>query len=42
VQANRNGRATRWPHDGHFNEAGNEIFADALSEWLTAHVAGPR
>ena len=32
--ADQNGRATRFPHDGHFNEAGNQIFAEALFEWM--------
>jgi hypothetical protein len=40
LAANRGGRPTRWPHDGHFNEAGNEIFADALYAWMAAQ-AGP-
>jgi hypothetical protein len=34
-QANKSGIATRWPRDGHFNEAGNEILARALSDWIT-------
>jgi hypothetical protein len=32
--ANREGVATRWVHDGHFNEAGNRILADALYQWI--------
>jgi hypothetical protein len=36
--ANRRGVRTRWPHDGHFNEAANEIFATAMHEWLAAQV----
>jgi hypothetical protein len=38
LAAERMGRATRWSRDAHFNRAGNEIFADALHEWLTATV----
>lgn len=38
LEANRTGRATRWAHDGHFNEAGNQVFAASLSEWMTEHV----
>lgn len=40
--ANRAGRATRWAHDGHFNEAGNEIFADAMFGWMAKNVIGER
>jgi lysophospholipase L1-like esterase len=32
--ANQDGRATRFPYDGHFNETGNQVFAEALFEWL--------
>ena len=38
-EANRTGRATRWAHDGHFNEAGNQVFAESLSEWMAEHAA---
>lgn len=34
LQANRAGEATRWRHDGHFNDAGNRIFAEAMAEAL--------
>jgi hypothetical protein len=40
LEAERDGRRTRWAHDSHFNEAGNEIFADSLYEWITAHGGG--
>jgi len=39
LEAHRAGRATRWAHDGHFNEAGNQVFAASLSEWMAEHVA---
>jgi hypothetical protein len=29
------GVSTRWAHDAHFNEAGNEILAKALLRWMT-------
>jgi hypothetical protein len=32
--AHRAGRVTHWPHDGHFNETGNEVFATAMFESL--------
>jgi hypothetical protein len=32
--AHRQRISTHWPHDGHFNEAGNAIFADSMYEWL--------
>jgi lysophospholipase L1-like esterase len=34
LEANRAGEKTRWAHDGHFNEAGNRIFAEALFDWV--------
>jgi hypothetical protein len=34
LKANMNGISTRWAHDGHFNEAGNEILATALYSWI--------
>jgi lysophospholipase L1-like esterase len=37
-EANQSGRGTRWPHDGHFNEAGNQVFAESLSEWMAQHA----
>jgi hypothetical protein len=40
AMAKRQGIPTRWPHDGHLNEAGNEIFADAMHEWLKENAAG--
>jgi hypothetical protein len=38
LKANKNGIATRWVHDGHFNEAGNAIFAEAIYDWMVRHV----
>lgn len=35
LKANANGISTRWTHDGHFNEAGNVILANALHDWIT-------
>jgi hypothetical protein len=32
--ANAAGRATRWADDGHFNETGNEVFAESMYDWL--------
>ncbi len=34
LRANMNGISTRWAHDGHFNEAGNVILAEALHRWI--------
>ena len=34
LDANQAGQQTRWPHDGHFNEAGNRVFAEALFDWV--------
>jgi hypothetical protein len=34
LQTNLNGLSTRWPHDGHFNEAGNIILARSLYNWI--------
>ena len=34
LKANMNGVSTRWAHDGHFNEAGNQILAKALFKWI--------
>ena len=36
--ANQRGRPTRWAHDGHCNEAGNQVFAAALAEWISENV----
>ena len=36
LEANMNGVPTHWPHDGHFNEAGNMIAADAVYDWIAA------
>ena len=36
LEANAAGVATQWRHDGHFNRAGNEIFAESLGRWLEA------
>ena len=35
LKANAEGISTTWAHDGHFNEAGNEILANTLSDWIT-------
>jgi hypothetical protein len=34
LRANMKGISTRWDHDGHFNEAGNVILAEALHRWI--------
>jgi lysophospholipase L1-like esterase len=34
LEAARNGENTRWSNDGHFNEGGNTILADALFKWI--------
>ena len=34
LRANQNGRPTRWSLDAHFNEAGNDILADAMYQWM--------
>ncbi|BAP55039.1 hypothetical protein THII_0742 [Thioploca ingrica] len=34
LKANANGISTTWAHDGHFNEAGNVILANALADWI--------
>lgn len=34
LKANLNGVATRWAHDGHFNETGNEILAKGLYDMI--------
>jgi hypothetical protein len=38
LKANRDGISTRWTHDGHFNEAGNRILAEAFYSWMTNQV----
>ena len=38
LAANDAGVSTRWRHDTHFNEAGNEIFARAMFEWLAPRL----
>ncbi len=38
LAANDAGVSTRWRHDGHFNEAGNELFARLLFEWLAPRL----
>lgn len=40
LQANRDGIPTRWSHDAHFNEAGNEILAAALLDWIARSSPG--
>ena len=37
LAANRRGIATHWKYDLHFNEAGNRILAEALSDWIDRH-----
>lgn len=32
--ANSNGKKTRWPYDGHFNELGTQTFAKSMYRWL--------
>lgn len=34
IRANEAGESTRWPSDMHFNERGNQIFANAMLTWL--------
>lgn len=34
MAANGRGLITRWQYDGHFNDAGNEMFAEAMRRWL--------
>ena len=41
LDANARRVATSWPRDGHFNRAGNELFADVLFRWLVAHGRKP-
>ncbi|MBI1851147.1 MAG: hypothetical protein HYR85_12460 [Planctomycetes bacterium] len=36
LAANAKGIATCWPHDTHFNEAANEIFAEAMHRWISS------
>ena len=33
-QASLDGIPTHWKHDGHFNETGNRIFAEAMYRWI--------
>ncbi len=35
LKSDAGGIPTRWARDGHFNEAGNEVFAQALFAWMT-------
>ena len=37
-EAKKRGINWRWAHDAHFNEKGNEIFADSMYHWLIDHV----
>lgn len=37
LNAERKGIATRWAQDQHFNEMGNEMFADAMYRWMLKH-----
>lgn len=34
MKANRDGVSTRWKYDGHFNVAGNQIFAKTIDAWV--------
>ncbi len=34
IQANRDGIPTHWNYDGHFDESGNRIFAEAMYQWI--------
>lgn len=34
MKANRDGIVTRWKYDGHFNVAGNQIFAKSIAAWV--------
>ena len=36
---NSNGKKTRWPHDGHFNELGTQTFAKSMYRWLQNNEA---
>ena len=33
-RATRDGERITWPHDAHYNEFGNRVFADAMYQWL--------
>jgi len=37
-EAERKGISVHWPHDGHFNQAGNEIFAEAMHRWFAENL----
>ena len=37
LEANRAGISTKWPHDAHFNEAGNEILSRSLFAWIAQY-----
>ena len=34
---NSNGKKTRWPYDGHFNELGTQTFAKSMYRWLQSN-----
>ena len=36
---NSNGKKTRWPYDGHFNELGTQTFAKSMYRWLQNNEA---
>ena len=38
--ANSNGKKTSWSFDGHFNEYGTKIFAEAMYRWLQNNGVG--
>jgi hypothetical protein len=39
-RAKKNGIATSWVYDAHFNEAGNSIFAEAMYDWMATKSQG--
>ncbi len=38
LEASEKGLSVHWPHDGHFNQAGNEIFAEAMHRWFVEEL----
>jgi len=41
LEANANGRPTRWKYDGHLNGLGNELLARVLHTWLATEYQTP-
>jgi len=41
-EANRKGVSPQWKHDGHFNEAGHELFAQAMYRWMVKEGEGDK